>query len=76
MFKTIICKLANKYIEEAYRKGYDEGNTRGFQVGYREGKEDLAKEMTKSFKIKKDTKFKKGYTPWNKGKKLNKKGKK
>lgn len=78
MFRTIICKLANKYIGEAYRKGFDDGNTRGFNVGYREGKEDLAKEMTKSFEIKKkkDTKFKKGYTPWNKGKKFNKKGKK
>lgn len=71
---NIIKLIAGKYIRAAYYKGFDEGNARGYQVGYREGKEDFAKDLAKSVQPKKDTRFKKGYTPWNKGKKI-KKGK-
>lgn len=68
-------KWYNKGYAEGYNKGFDEGNKRGYSVGYREGKEKLAEEIAIACKPKKDTRFKKGCKPWNKGKKLKKKGK-
>lgn len=74
MFTKLVRFIAKKQLEIAYREGFDEGNTRGYNVGYHEGKEDFAEELAKAAAPKKDTRFKKGYTPWNKGKKT-KKGK-